>query len=152
LESYVKNGLLQDFTDLDKLVKQFESSEIYKDLGNLFDRWEIELRSRSLLSKSSESHKRVQNLLDVIIKIAKRVQDILEDFKRCGDLMRELDLYGSEENCRNLFSNLDKLQVQLFFITCRFVHIGSNINEEYHNPIVHKPNKVRTNSIKYKFY
>jgi len=129
-------------------VKQFESSGIYKSLGHLLDSWEIEMRSRSLLLKPSKSHDMGQNLLKKIIEIAEDVQGVVEKFKSCGNLMKQLNLFPSENDCENLFSNLEKLQVQLFFITCRFVHIGSNINEEYSNPIMHKPNMVKIKFIK----
>jgi len=147
LEYIGSKALPQNDNELDELVKQFESSGIYKSLGLLLDRWEIEMRNRSLFLKPSKSHDMVQNLLKKIIEITEDVQGVVEKFKRCGNLMKQLNLFPSENDCENLFSNLEKLQLQLFFITCRFVHIGSNINEEYHNPIMHKPNKVRINSI-----
>jgi len=147
LQSYGRNREAQIFTTLNELVEKFETSEIYKNLRDLLDYWEIEMRSRSLLVLPSESHDMVHHILKKLTKIAKLVQGILEDFKRCGNLMRHWNLFTSEDDCKKLFSNVEKLQVQLFFITCRFVHIGSNISEEYHNPIVHKVTRVRMTSL-----
>jgi len=143
LESILRKGQTENDKYLNELLEQFQTSGIYKNLENLLDSWETELRSRSLLARPSKTHDMVQNLLKKITEIAEDVQEVLEKFRRCGNFMRRWNLFRPDDDCKKLFSNLDKLQVQLFFITCRFVHIGSNVNEEYHNPIVHKPNKVK---------
>jgi len=129
LRSFGRGSPLQKFNELDRLVKQLESSGIYQHLGDLLDGWETEMRSRSLLAVRCESHNKVHHMLKKITKIAMLVQEILETFKLCGNLMRDLNLFPSEDDCKNIFSNLEKLQVELFFIICTFVHIGSNISE-----------------------
>jgi len=122
---------------LDELVKQFET-KLLKQLRCVFEDWEAE---RSKCFKLPESNNMVDKQLKNVIETAGVVQEMLYEFKRCGNYMKDNRLFSSEADCEQLFANLEKFQVQLFFITCIFVHIGGN--EEYHNPILHKPNMVK---------